>query len=228
MKDLGKIVLHIPAREGSKRVPRKNIRHMAGNPMISYVINASLESGVTEDVYVNTDAGEIISYVKESFETVKIYERAKNLADDKASSDQFNMDIIDALLPDTLIMINPVCPLLEASDIRDALHAYQSSGCDTLITCSDTQMQTFCDGKPINIKLDEQLAASQDNPVVQTLNWAITIWDATAFRQRFKRLGYASLGEVRELYPIDHLKSFKVSEEKDFNICEALIESQNV
>ena len=37
MKDLGKIVIHIPAREGSKRVPKKNLRHMNGKPMISFV-----------------------------------------------------------------------------------------------------------------------------------------------------------------------------------------------
>jgi CMP-N-acetylneuraminic acid synthetase len=63
MKNLGKIVLHIPAREGSKRVPRKNIRLMAGNPMISYTIRAALMSGITDHVYVNTDSEEIIDYV---------------------------------------------------------------------------------------------------------------------------------------------------------------------
>jgi len=226
MKDLGKIVLHIPAREGSKRVPRKNIREMAGKPMISYVIDASLESTVTDNVYVNTDAKEIIEYVSKSFPDVKIHEREKKLADDKASSDQFNMDIIDTLEPDTLVMVNPVCPLIDAKDITEAVAAYKLSDCDTLITCTTTQMQTFCNDMPVNIRLDEELAASQTNPVVQILNWAITIWDAKLFKKRFAKLGYASMGDNRVLYPIDHLKSFKVSEEKDFKVCEALIENK--
>jgi len=226
MKDLGKIILHIPAREGSKRVPRKNIRDMAGKPMISYVISAALESGVTDNLYVNTDAKEIIEYVGNDFADVKIHEREKSLADDKASSDQFNMDIINALEPDTLIMINPVCPLIDGSDISQAVEAYKLSDCDTLITCTTTQMQTFCDNLPVNIRLNEELAASQTNPVVQILNWAITIWDAKLFKERFDKLGYASMGDGRLLYPIDHLKSFKVSEEKDFNVCEALIASK--
>ncbi len=226
VKKLRKVVLHIPAREGSKRVPRKNIREMAGNPMISYAARASIDSGVTDNIYINTDAQEIIDYVKKSLPEMKIYKRRKNLADDSASSDQFNMDIIEALEPDTLIMINPVCPLIEANDIKEALIAYQHGDSDTLITCSTTQMQTFCNDSPVNINPDEELAPSQVNPVVQILNWAITIWDAKAFKERYQKFGYASLGTVRTLYPIDHLKSFKVSEEKDFLVCEALLKSR--
>ena len=60
MKDLGKIVLHIPARERSKRVPKKNIRLMNNKPMISYCIDASIKANLTKEMYVNTDATEII------------------------------------------------------------------------------------------------------------------------------------------------------------------------
>ena len=67
MKKIGKVVLHIPAREGSKRIPRKNLRKMNDSPMISYVIKESLESKITKEVYVNTDSSEIISYVGVSF-----------------------------------------------------------------------------------------------------------------------------------------------------------------
>ena len=223
MRNLGKVILHIPAREGSKRVPRKNIRLMAGSPMISYVIKAALDSKISDHVYVNTDAVEIIEYVNKEHDWVNIYKREGRLASDTASSDQFNIDIINSLQPDTLVMINPVCPLIESSDIVDAMAAYRSSDCDTLITCSTTQMQTFCNGSPVNIKVDEQLAPSQDNDLVQVLNWAITIWDVKKFKERFDKLGYAVLGENRLLYSIDHLKSFKVSEEVDFQMCEALI-----
>ena len=75
MKNLGKVVLHIPAREGSKRVPRKNIRLMAGSPMISYVIKAALMSGVTDNIYVNTDSEEIIDYVNREYSQLNIYKR---------------------------------------------------------------------------------------------------------------------------------------------------------
>lgn len=215
--------MHIPAREGSKRIKRKNMRDMQGNPMIFYSVRASLEAGITDDLYVNTDSIEIMKYVEQSFAAVKIYARQKSLANDKASSDEFNLDIINSLNPDTLMMINPVCPLIEATDIITALETYSKSSSDTLISCSNTQMQGFCENKPININPKEQLAPSQNNPTIQILNWAITIWDASLFKKRMNTSGFASIGEQRLLFPIDNLKGFKVSEESDFLICEQLL-----
>ena len=225
MRDLGNIVLHIPAREGSERVPMKNIRLMSGSPMISYSIRAALISGVTKNIYINTDSKDIIDYVKKEFDQVDVYHRRKDLASGTATSDQFNMDIINSLKPDTLIMVNPVCPLIEASDISNAVLKYQDSECDTLITCNETQMQTFCNELPVNIRINEQLALSQENKKVKILNWAITIWDAKKFKKRFDRLGYAVMGEERLLFPIHRMRGLKVSEEADFQMCEAIISS---
>ena len=225
MKDLGKIVLHIPAREGSKRVPKKNMRLMNNKPMISYTIEASISANVSSELYVNTDSEEIINYVKNNYSQFKIYKRNPYLASDKVQSDEFNYDIIKSLNPDTLIMINPVCPLITKDDIINALDCYRNNNCDTLITSTSTQMQTFCDGNPININLNEPLAPSQDNKTIQILNWAITIWDAKSFSKRMESLGYASLGENRFLYDIEPIKSIKVSEEKDFIFAEQIIKS---
>ncbi len=226
MRELGKIVLHIPAREGSKRVPRKNMRSMNGKPMITYVIDAVLDADITEHIYVNTDAEEIIDYVSMRYPAVKTYKRDPQLANDKASSDQFNLDIINALQPDTLIMINPVCPLIESSDIINAVKAYRNSDCDTLITSESTQMQTFCDGEPVNIRLDEQLAPSQENGKITILNWAITIWEVSSFKKRMEEKGFAVLGDKREFFDIEPIKAIKVSVEKDFLFAEQLLRSK--
>lgn len=223
MKNLGKIILHIPAREGSKRVPGKNMRNMNNKPMIAYAVEASIQSNITSDLYVNTDSSEIIKFIKDTYPNFKIYNRDENLANDKASSEDFNLDIIQKLKPDTLVMINPVCPLIESSDIKNALDFYAASECDTLITSNSTQMQTFCEGEPININVNEQLAPSQSNKLITTLNWAVTIWDAKSFKERMKNDGFASLGKKRKLFDISQLNSFKVSEEKDFLFVEKLI-----
>lgn len=223
MKDLGKIVLHIPAREGSKRVPRKNMRLMDGKPMISYTIEATLKADVTDNCYVNTDSEEIIEFVEKEYLQMKIYFRDKALCDDKALSDEFNADIIRKLKPQTLIMINPVCPLIESGDIIEALEAYKNSDCDTLITSSSTQMQTFCDGKPVNIDITQHLAPSQDNPVVTTLNWAVSIWDGPSFVKRMDEKGFAVWGKRISFHDIDLYKAIKVSEEKDFIFAEQML-----
>ena len=224
MKDLGKIILHIPAREGSKRVPKKNIRLMNNKPMISYTIDASIKANITKEMYVNTDDEELINYVLKEYSDFKIYKRDKKLADDKASSEDFNYDIMKKLDADTLIMINPVCPLITKEDIINAFNSYKNSDYDTLITSSSTQMQTFCNGNPINIKVNEPLAPSQDNEKISILNWAITIWDAKKFIERIETKGYGSLGDNRILFDIDPLHAIKVSEEKDFLLAEKLLQ----
>lgn len=227
MKELGKIVLHIPAREGSKRVPRKNMRLMNGKPMISYTIEASILADITKELYVNTDSDEIIRFVEKEYPDFKVYSRDKELANDKASSDQFNYDIIKQLTPDILIMINPVCPLIEANDIVQALAYFKNSDCDTLISSNSTQMQTFCDGIPVNINIDEQLAPSQENKNITILNWAITIWDARSFIERMKKQDFAVLGKKRDFYVLDSIKGVKVSEEKDFIFAEMILKNKD-
>jgi CMP-N,N'-diacetyllegionaminic acid synthase len=228
MKDLGKIVLHIPAREGSKRVRKKNLREMNGKPMISYAVEALLRANISENCYVNTDSKEIIDYINANYPSMKIYIRDKELCSDNAQSDHFNADIINKLQPDTLIMINPVCPLIESEDIVNALNAYKESDCDTMISSCSTRMQTFCDGEPVNIDVKNALAPSQDNPLITTLNWAITIWNAKSFTNRMDKDGYAVWGNKISFYDIDEIKSIKVSEEKDFIIAEKLLKMRSI
>lgn len=223
MRDLGKIVAHIPARAGSKRVKSKNLRYLAGQPLITYAIEAALASQCLTEVYVNTDS-ETIAALAEKFGAL-VYRRKSELASDSTTSDQFNMDIIDNLQPDTLIMINPVCPLLEARDIDNAVETYRRSMVDTLITSTTTQMQTFCNDQPVNINLDEQLVPSQDNDVIHVCNWTITIWDSHKFRDLYKRQGFAVFGEKRKLLSIDPLKAIKISTEDDFQLAEILMKA---
>ena len=223
MKDLGKIVIHIPAREGSKRVPRKNLRDMNGRPMISYTVEALLQAEVSADCYVNTDSKDIIKYINSNYPSMNIYVRDKELCSDNARGDDLNADIISKLQPDTLIMVNPVCPLIEAEDIVNSINTYKNSNCDTLISSCSTRMQTFCNGNPVNIDLKEPLVQSQYNPLITTLNWAITIWDAKAFSDRMDKDGYAVWGKQISFYEIDEIKSIKVSEEKDFVTAEKIL-----
>jgi len=56
MANTPSIVALIPARAGSKRVPGKNIRRMAGHPLIAYTINAARQSGIFQDIIVSTDS----------------------------------------------------------------------------------------------------------------------------------------------------------------------------
>ena len=76
----------IPARGGSKRIPRKNIKEFCGKPMISYPITAALKSGLFGKVIVSTDDEEIADMAR-SFGAEIGELRPKNLSDDYVSTD---------------------------------------------------------------------------------------------------------------------------------------------
>jgi pseudaminic acid cytidylyltransferase len=71
----------IPARGGSKRIPRKNIRAFCGKPIIAYSIDAALEAGLFDQVVVSTDDEEITAVARE-FGATTPFVRPKEIADD--------------------------------------------------------------------------------------------------------------------------------------------------
>ena len=143
MKNLGKVLGHIPARGGSKRLPAKNLRILYGKPMIAYAIQCALDCPPLSDTFVNTDSEEIDRLANSL--GVKVYRRPEELGSDQTTGDDFTADFIRKTRPDTLVMVSPVCPMVTAEDLTNAIEAYQQSDCDTLITCEATQMQTFCE-----------------------------------------------------------------------------------
>jgi len=224
MDKFDQVIAHIPARASSKRVRSKNLRLMAGEPMLAYAVRAALGCTELPRVYVNTDSEEIAALGKDL--GALVYRRPAELASDTASSDDFNLDMIERFQPDTLVMINPVCPLIESSDIVAALMAYGEADVDTLITSSTTHMQCFHEDLPVNTDADAPLAPSQENTPVHICNWAITIWDAHKFRERMHRKGHAVFGEKRLLFPIAPPKGLKASTEEDFRMIEAILEGR--
>jgi N-acylneuraminate cytidylyltransferase len=71
----------IPARGGSKRIPRKNIRPFRGRPIIAYPIEAALESGCFDEVVVSTDDGEIADVARAHGASVPFLRSTKNASD---------------------------------------------------------------------------------------------------------------------------------------------------
>lgn len=219
---INRLVAHIPARAGSKRVRSKNLRVMNGKPMIAYAIECAKACPEIETIYVNTDSPELMELAREL--GVEVYERDPALASDTASGDDFTQDIMRKLNLDTLLMISPVCPLVTPEDVSKAIAAYRADPeADTLITCTETSMQSAKEGCFVNIDPQGPLAPSQDNPKMQICNWAVTIWNANVFLANYEwtRGGYC--GTNRILFPIDPLHAVKVSYEEDFRMAEALL-----
>ena len=219
-----KLVIHIPARKGSKRVPRKNFRDLCGKPMIEYSIISALNSKITDKVYINTDDIELAGIMTSKYPELKFFNRDISLTQDKVGNDEFNFDFIQKIKPDVLMMINPVCPLVTEKMIADTYQYYLENDYDTVISASKSQMQFFCKGEPVNINIKEKLGPSQLNPPVYELNWAISLWECSTFIQNMESKGFAAFGTNLGIFEIDKFAGIKVSNENDFLALEALIQ----
>jgi len=112
----------IPARGGSKRIPRKNIRSFGGKPMIAWSIEVALESGVFDDVIVSTDDAEIAEIAKQYGASVP-FVRPVEISNDHAGLTAVLRHAITWLRdhensPDIVACVYATAPFLRTQDLR--------------------------------------------------------------------------------------------------------------
>lgn len=127
----------IPARGGSKRIPKKNIYNFSNKPMIYWSINAALESKCFDKIIVSTDNLEIAS-ISKSFGAEVPFIRPKILADDITPTQPVIKHAIEWLEKEGFKFKNVCCiyataPLLRASDIYHSYHSLRNADKELLI-----------------------------------------------------------------------------------------------
>lgn len=117
-----KAVALIPARGGSKRIPRKNVRDFAGRPMIAWPIMAALESGIFDEVIVSTDDEEIAA-VAQHYGAAVPFVRPEEIANDHSGLTDVVRHAITWLReqnrgPDIVACLYATAPFLRGEDLR--------------------------------------------------------------------------------------------------------------
>lgn len=122
----------IPARGGSKRIPRKNIKPFCGKPMIAWSIEAALQSGCFDRVVVSTDDSEIAQVARAHGAEVP-FMRPIELSDDHTGTipviaHAINWQNTNGQVADLACCIYATAPFVRAHDLRRGLDVLQSSG----------------------------------------------------------------------------------------------------
>jgi N-acylneuraminate cytidylyltransferase len=130
----------IPARGGSKRIPRKNIRPFCGMPIIGYSIAAARASGVFDNVVVSTDDPEIAEVARRHGAETP-FSRPAELASDFAGTLPVIRHAIEAMRdrgvdPELVCCIYATAPFIEAADLRRGLEALLASDADYAFTAT--------------------------------------------------------------------------------------------
>ena len=138
-----KIMALVPARGGSKGIPRKNIIPFGGRPLISYVIKSGLRSRYLDAVYVSSDSEEILEVAKKY--GARILKRPKYLAGDKSATIDTEKHALQVLSKrgekyDYLLLLQPTSPFTRHQDIDMAIEQLFKDGNDMLISVTSSHM----------------------------------------------------------------------------------------
>ena len=128
----------IPARGGSKGIPDKNLRGLAGKPLLAYTLEAASSSGVIDRLVLSTDS-EAIAALGRSLGLEVPFMRPANLAGDTSPMLGVLQHAVTEVegqgwRPEVIVLLQPTSPLRRPEHIRDALRLLKGGGCDSVVS----------------------------------------------------------------------------------------------
>ncbi len=219
----------IPARGGSKRLPRKNILELNGRPLIAWTIDAALRSKYIDKLIVSTDDEEIRELSQHyGADTIN---RPAEIANDTATTVAVVKHTIENYKShDFLVLLQPTSPLRNEKHIDDAIELLFEKNADSIVSvCEAEHSPLWFNTLPPNNNLenfmreDVKNKRSQDLEPYYRLNGAIYIWNTLCFLEEkstmFKRNTFA--------YKMARDDSIDIDTALDFQYTEFLFKQRN-
>lgn len=186
----------IPARGGSKGVPRKNVRMVAGRPLLAWSIADGLESARVGRVYVSTEDAEIKRTVLAC--GADVIDRPAELAQDATSSEAVLLHALESIAangggePDLVVFLQATSPIRTGAEIDEAVARLEESGADSLLSVSPAHVFLWGEqegrGVPLNHDWQHR-SRRQDLPPQYRENGSIYVFKPRVLRQGGNRLG---------------------------------------
>jgi CMP-N-acetylneuraminic acid synthetase len=220
-----KVLVMIPARLGSKRIPKKNIRYLLDRPLLAYPIELVQKVGGVQEVFVNSES-DLIGDLAVS-RGAKFYKRPEHLSSDKSTNQDFVKDFFENNECDYIVMVNSTSPLLREKTLADFLCLVKTNAYDTVLSVLDEQAESFFKDEPLNFSFEKKLN-SQDLEPVRKVVWALTAWKRSSFLEACKqgRCGIFS-GKVG-VFSIPKDECCDLDTPQDWAIAEGFLESRKV
>lgn len=223
-----KIIAMIPARMGSKRVRKKNIRLIDGQPLIQYVINEVKKSKIFDEIYINSE--NIIFENIAINNKIDFFHRNKKLATDKSTNDEFTLDFMKKIKGDILIQILPTSPLITSNEIRNFVKEIKNKEIDTLISVEEKKISSVFRNKPINFNKIKELPPSQLVEPVKSYATVLMGWKYKSFllnMKKFKAAYHGGKGKI-DYFTLKGLSTIDIDNEEDFDLVERIIISKKI
>jgi len=227
----GKTLGIIPARGGSKRIPKKNIRILAGKPLIAWTLEVARECGEMDRIIVSTDDAEIADISRKYGAEIPFSRPAEAAQDDTPDYVVYRHAVSwlkenDDFAPDIVVWLRPTSPLRNAEDIHNAIGIFKDRGADCVRSVCEVEqhpywMKTIQNGYlvPLMDGCDEkEYYQRQTLPPVYRLNGAVDVFSNVAVEKNGDLYGGKIHGYVM---PVE--RSIDIDSEIDLAIAELLL-----
>ncbi len=223
------VVAIIPARGGSKGIPRKNLAVVAGKPLIQHTIEQAKSASQIDKVYVSTDDEEIAKLSRAC--GARIIERPGEHASDIATSESALLHALEYIqkeeryLPDTVVFLQCTSPIRDSVDITNAIHEFRRVGADSLLSVVESHrfLWRLEAGKasPMNYNVNER-PRRQDRMPEFMENGSLYIFSVNGFLISKVRL----FGKIA-LYKMSPESAYEIDDYSDIAVVEALMRDAN-
>lgn len=208
----------------SERVPNKNLKEFAGNPLYHRVINSLLASKYIDQIVINTDSDAIKNDVNKNFDQrVVINDRPKEIIGDFVSMNKIIEYDISQVEADIYLQTHSTNPLLKTDSIDAAIEKMivflsESANYDSIFSVTKLQTRLYEEnGEPFNHN-PEELLRTQDLVPLYEENSNFYIFTKSSFNNA----GQKRIGRKPFMYEIDKLEAVDIDEPQDFMIAESL------
>jgi CMP-N,N'-diacetyllegionaminic acid synthase len=223
----GKTILAIvPARGGSKGVPRKNIRLLAGKPLIAWTIDEAKKSRYIDRLILSSEDDEIIEVARE-FGCEIPFKRPDELAQDDTPGIESVIHAINTLEEkyDFVVLLQPTSPLRTVEDIDGCIHhciITESPACVSLTEAQQSPYWMYHLDDDMKLKPfmqnGEKINRRQNLPKVYALNGAVYVAESEFINKNRSFLTEETVG-----YIMSEENSLDIDTEFDFAYCEWLV-----
>lgn len=223
-----KILAIIPARGGSKGIPRKNIINLVGKPLIEYTIEAARKSEYIDCVFVSTEDEEIASISERAGAYVPFF-RPKELALDTSKTIDAIMYSIRNLSDigeryDTLVLLQATQPLRTTDDIDSAIQKFFESGCRPLASVCEVDdnpvlIRTIQNNQLVRLLDVQSTVRRQDMPKYYRVNGCIYINSISQLDEN------TSFNDNEYPYIMDRDRSIDIDEMRDVYLAKHYIQA---
>lgn len=215
-----KYIAMIPARLGSKRIPKKNIRYMMDKPLIQYPIDLALNNEKFDSVWINTEDEALGTAIQKL--GAQFHKRPAELATDTATNRDFTYEFLKKHDCDYVVMVNATSPLLRQDTMNRFIDYLEENDFDTVLSVVSAKEETFYKDEPLNFSFKEKVNSQTLEPV-ESVVWALTAWKRSTFIElQEKGINPVFGGKVGKfIIPKD--EACDLDTEEDWNIAEGIL-----